>query len=65
MIAFCATKTPDFIGDSKKALAIMKKITPSVIIEKRSGNCKVTEEGHKIHDNNSLAHTSWNCKYHI
>ena len=61
----CATKTPDCIGGSKKALAIIKKITPSVIIKTQSGNCKKTEGGHKMHDNNSLAHTSWNCKYHI
>ena len=48
----------------KRALA-MKRITPSDIIEERSGNCTKTEGGHKMNDNNSLAHTSWNCKYHI
>lgn len=32
----------------------------------RSGNCtSKTEGGHQMNDNNSLAHTSWNCKYHI
>ena len=32
----------------------------------RSGNCtKKSEGGHQMHDKNSLAHTSWNCKYHI
>lgn len=32
----------------------------------RSGNCtKQSEGGQAMHDNNSLAHTSWNCKYHI
>ena len=30
----------------------------------RTGNCKVTEGGRKMHDNYTLAHTSWNCKYH-
>ena len=35
-------------------------------MEVRSGNCTPkTEGGQAMHDNNSLAHTSWNCKYHI
>lgn len=32
----------------------------------RSGNCnKQQKEDIQMNDNNSLAHTSWNCKYHI
>ena len=33
----------------------------------RSGNCKKKQqkEDIRMNDMNSLAHTSWNCKYHI
>ena len=33
----------------------------------RSGNCKMEQqkEDIRMNDMNSLAHTSWNCKYHI
>ena len=33
----------------------------------RSGNCKRKQqkEDIRMNDMNSLAHTSWNCKYHI
>ena len=32
----------------------------------RSGNCTIKpEEECQVNDNNSLAHTTWNCKYHI
>lgn len=66
---FCAViavqRTPRLYRGFKKSFSDNEKITPSVIIEMRSGNCKVTEGGYKMHDNNSLAHTSWNCKYHI
>ena len=31
----------------------------------RSGNSTKQKEVIKMNDNNSLAHTSWNCKYHI
>ena len=35
-------------------------------MEVRSGNCTTKSEGgHQMNDNNSLAHTCWNCKYHI
>ena len=34
----------------------------------RSGNCKKDikrRSSKEMNDNNSLAHTTWNCKYHI
>ena len=36
-------------------------------IEVRPDNCTINhkEDIRKPNDNNSLAHTSWNCKYHI
>jgi hypothetical protein len=35
-------------------------------IDLRSGNCKKHQkEDIQMNDNRSLAHTTWNCKYHI
>ena len=68
MVCYChcflLNENPRLYRGFSKALAVHKK-APSDIIEMRSGNCKKTEGGQQMHDNNSLAHTSWNCKYHI
>lgn len=44
-----------------------KQKTPfGVKIDLRSGNCKKHQkEDIQMNDNRSLAHTTWNCKYHI
>ncbi len=50
-----------------RALAVNKK-TPCGRIEMRPDNCIKTNHKEDIqmtNDNNSLAHTTWNCKYHI
>ena len=50
----------------KRLLPMRKNKTPSVIVEMRSGNCKLQNKGRSLkNDTNSLAHTKWNCKYHI
>ena len=59
-------KPPIVSGVQKSFSDEYKKIPPSGIMEVRSGNCTTkTEGGSQMHDNNSLAHTSWNCKYHV
>ena len=56
-----------YAGGSEKALAITRDLVSFVdIMMLRSGNCnKQQKEDIQMNDNNSLAHTSWNCKYHI
>ena len=63
---FVKRKPPIVSGVQKSFSDEYKKIPPSGIMEVRSGNCTTkTEGGSQMHDNNSLAHTSWNCKYHV
>ena len=59
--------TTDCVGGAEKALA-MKRTKNSFWcrIDLRSGNCKGHQkEDIRMNDNKSLAHTKWNCKYHI
>lgn len=52
---------PVLCRELQKALDKWKKGPPSNKMEMRSGNCKPIEGGRQKNDNNSLAHTSWNC----
>ena len=56
-------KTPCYAGGSKKLLAMNKKYSSRTI---KSGLVnRLRTKGVPIMDNKSLAHTTWNCKYHI
>ena len=59
------TENSRLCREFKKALAMNK--TPCGRIEVRPDNCTINhkEDIRMPNDNNSLAHTSWNCKYHI
>ena len=43
--AFCIPKTTRWASGSKEAAADEKNKTPSVIVEMRSGNCKLQNKG--------------------
>ena len=57
------TKTPGYAGSSKELKRWTK--TPCDRIKVRPDNCTNKTQGGHSNDNNSLAHTTWNCKYHI
>ena len=58
---------PAVPGVQKSLSGEYEKETPFGIIKLRSVNCRKTPKGghSKMNDTNSLAHTKWNCKYHI
>ena len=63
-------KTPCYTWSSKEAVAMLENSPFFVIIYASLANLQIkTKKGElkmsKINDNNSLAHTTWNCKYHI
>ena len=65
---FHCQRTTDYVGGAERALAM--RITKNSFwcrISLRSGNCKKTPKGghSKMNDNRSLAHSKWNCKYHV
>lgn len=57
-------KTPCCAGGSGKLLAMDNKKTPNVQSSQIWSTGFVRKESLKM-DNKSLAHTTWNCKYHI
>ena len=67
MLIFCIQKTTRLTRGSGNAMHL-NIITPSGTLGMRSGNC-ISEQKEKltmsINDINSLAHSKWNCKYHI
>ena len=64
--AFCIRKTPCLTRGSKDAMRLTIN-PPSARLKLRSGNCNKPREGGNmgLNDINSLAHSKWNCKYHI
>jgi hypothetical protein len=51
---------------SEKALAIIRKIKPPFVNIELGSTAKFNNKRrHPKMDNNSLAHTKWNCKYYI
>ena len=67
LLFFCIQKTTRLTRGSGNAMHL-NIITPSGTLGMRSGNC-ISEQKEKltmsINDINSLAHSKWNCKYHI
>ena len=68
LLRFCLENPPGRAGGSGKALAIHRKEKLLLVRWK----CGLTtaleyqkEDIRMTNDNNSLAHTTWNCKYHI
>ena len=45
---FCVSKTTRWASGSKEAFADEKNETPSVIVEMRSGNCKLQNKGRPL-----------------
>ena len=61
-------KTPSLTGGSKSLKLWVEKITSRVIIRLRSANLTIKNKGGivmKRDDISSLAHSKWNCKYHV
>ena len=59
-------KTPRLTRGSKDATRLTIN-PPTARLKLRSGNCNKPREGGNmgLNDINSLAHSKWNCKYHI
>jgi putative transposase len=61
----CATNTTGYARGSKKLLAMSrKKGPPFVRMNAGSPTASITKEVSNV-DSESLAHSKWNCKYHI
>ena len=60
-------KTTCYAGGSKKLLAWYSNKKPPNVKDKKGfpTNLIKTLGGLSMKDKNSLAHTTWNCKYHI
>ena len=60
----CEAKTPGCAGGSKRLKLwknLLKVYTGSGLASRKIDK----KEGHRVDDNKSLAHTKWNCKYHV
>ena len=53
------------MGQEKASADDEKQRTPFARIELRPDNCNKAKGGHSVNDTKSLAHTKWNCKYHV
>ena len=58
-------RQPPAVLVDKKALAMDKKALDARIGIRSANRTQRSKEGIQRMDKNSLAHTSWNCKYHI